>query len=171
MREQRSGRIVNVSSIGGKVHVPLGGWYHATKFAVEGLSDALRLELEPFGIDVVVIQPGAVDTAWHRVAADNLLATSGHGAYAGQAAAVWGVLSAAGLASPPEVIANTIVRAAEAHRPRTRYAVGLGAKPIIFARWLLPDRVFDRLVRLAFGIVGRVADTRQAEPVSEGRSL
>jgi NAD(P)-dependent dehydrogenase (short-subunit alcohol dehydrogenase family) len=171
MREQRSGRIINVSSIGGKVHVPLSGWYHATKFAVEGLSDALRLELAPFDIDVVVIQPGAINTEWHRVAADNLLTISGRGVYAGQAVAVGGVLSAAGLASRPEVIANTIVRAAEARRPRTRYAVGLGAKPIIFARWLLPDRVFDRLVRLAFGIVGRVADTRQAEPVSEGRSL
>ncbi len=62
MRERRSGRIVNVSSIGGKIHEPLGGWYHSTKFAVEGLSDSLRLELKPFGIDVVVIQPGAIRT-------------------------------------------------------------------------------------------------------------
>ena len=70
MRAQRSGRIINVSSVGGKVHVPLGGWYHATKFAVEGLSDALRLELAPFGIHVVVIEPGAINTEWHGVAAD-----------------------------------------------------------------------------------------------------
>jgi NAD(P)-dependent dehydrogenase (short-subunit alcohol dehydrogenase family) len=170
MREQGSGRIINVSSMGGKVHVPLSGWYHATKFAVEGLSDALRLELEPFGIDVVVIEPGAINTEWHGVAADNLLAASAHGAYAGQSATVGRVLSAAGLASRPEVVANAIVRAAQARRPRTRYAVGLGAKPIIFARWLLPDRVFDRLVRLAFGLVSRVVGARQNEPVSAGRS-
>ena len=77
--------------------MPLGGWYHATKFAVEGLSDALRLELAPFGIHVVVIEPGAIDTEWHHVAADNLLATSGRGAYADQAAAVVKLLSASGI--------------------------------------------------------------------------
>lgn len=171
MREQRSGRIINVSSIGGKVHVPLCIWYHATKFAVEGLSDALRLELAPFGIDVVVIEPGAINTEWHAVAAENLQAMSGHGGYAGDAAALGRILSAAGFASRPEVIANTIVRAAQARRPRTRYAVGLGAKPVIFARWLLPDRVFDRLVRFAFRIVSRVAGARRAEPVSAGRLM
>ncbi len=72
MRRQRRGRIINVSSIGGRIHEPLGDWYHATKFAVEGLSDSLRAELRPFGIDVVVIQPGAVRTEWGAIAAQNL---------------------------------------------------------------------------------------------------
>src|ERR1700741_2782575 len=70
--------------MGGKIHVPLGGWYHATKFAVEGFSDALRIEVAPYGIQVSVIEPGAINTEWHRVAAENLLATSGVGAYADQ---------------------------------------------------------------------------------------
>jgi NAD(P)-dependent dehydrogenase (short-subunit alcohol dehydrogenase family) len=166
MRQNRSGRIINVSSIGGKIHTPLGGWYHATKFAVEGLSDALRLELAPFGVHVVVIEPGAIDTEWHCVAAENLLATSGQGVYAGQAAAVVRVLSAGGLASSPDVIAKAIVRAAAARRPRTRYAVGLGSKPVILARRVLPDRVFDLLVRLTYLIAGNIVRTMSAQPIS-----
>lgn len=168
MRNQGGGRIVNVSSIGGKVHVPLSGWYHATKFAVEGLSDALRLDLAPFGIRVVVIEPGAINTEWHDVAAENLLATSGQGAYAAEAARVVKVMSAAGLASPPEVVAKAIGRAVVARRPRTRYAVGLGAKPVILARRVLPDRVFDLLVRLTFRIAGNVVRTMSAQPISAG---
>jgi NAD(P)-dependent dehydrogenase (short-subunit alcohol dehydrogenase family) len=170
MRNQGGGRIVNVSSIGGKVHVPLSGWYHATKFAVEGLSDALRLDLAPFGIRVVVIEPGAINTEWHDVAAENLLATSGQGAYAAEAARVVKVMSAAGLASPPEVVAKAIGRAVVARRPRTRYAVGLGAKPVILARRVLPDRVFDLLVRLTFSIADSVVRTMSAQPISAGRS-
>jgi NAD(P)-dependent dehydrogenase (short-subunit alcohol dehydrogenase family) len=169
MRKQGAGRIVNVSSIGGKVHVPLSGWYHATKFAVEGLSDALRLELAPFGIRVAVIEPGAINTEWHDVAAVNLLDTSGHGAYAAQAAAVIKVMSAAGLASPPDVVAKAIVRAAVARRPRTRYAVGLGAKPIIIARHMLPDRVYDRLMQFSFRIVSKFLGTPLAASISAGR--
>src|SRR5882757_6280672 len=76
MRAQRGGRIVNVSSIGGKIYTPLGGWYHATKFAVEGLSDSLRVELKPFGINVILIEPGSIRTEWGGIAAEGLLATS-----------------------------------------------------------------------------------------------
>ena len=168
MRNQCGGRIVNVSSIGGKVHVPLSGWYHATKFAVEGLSDALRLDLAPFGIRVVVIEPGAINTEWHDVAAENLLATSGQGAYAAEAARVVKVMSAAGLASPPEVVAKAIGRAVVARRPRTRYAVGLGAKPIIIARHMLPDRVYDRLMRFSFRVVSKFGPPLAAS-ISAGR--
>jgi NAD(P)-dependent dehydrogenase (short-subunit alcohol dehydrogenase family) len=161
LREQRSGHIFNISSVGGKIYEPLGGWYHATKFAVEGLSDALRMELAPFGIHVVVIEPGAIRTEWSGIAAGNLLATSGQGAYAGQAAAIAGVLAAADnrprLSSPPEVIANAVARALRARRPRTRYAVGMGAKPLIFARRVLPDRAFDRVMRLVFRLDSRTA--------------
>jgi NAD(P)-dependent dehydrogenase (short-subunit alcohol dehydrogenase family) len=170
MRGQRSGRIINVSSIGGKLHTPLGGWYHAAKFAVEGLSDALRLELAPFGIQVVVVEPGATNTEWHRLAADRLLRSSVDSAYADQVTEVVRALSAADLASRPEVIANAIVRAVRARRPRTRYAAGIGAKPIILARRVLPDRVFDGLIRLSFRIVSGTVRTRQAVTVSAGRS-
>ena len=79
MRAQKSGAIVNISSIGGKIYEPFGAWYHASKFAVEGLSDSLRLELEPFGIRVIVIEPGAIRSEWNGIARDNLLQHSGSG--------------------------------------------------------------------------------------------
>jgi NAD(P)-dependent dehydrogenase (short-subunit alcohol dehydrogenase family) len=170
MREQREGRIVNISSIGGRIHLPLCGWYHATKFAVEGFSDTLRMELAPFGIRVVVIEPGAIDTEWHGVAGDNLTATSGQGTYGRQAAALVKVLSAGGLASRPEVIGDAIVRAAQARRPRTRYRVGLGAKPVLLARWALPDKTFDRMIRLVLGVGSRVAGSPPVVKMAAGRA-
>jgi short-subunit dehydrogenase len=72
MRAQNFGRIINVTSIGGKLATPLGGWYHASKFALEGLSDSLRNEVAQFGIDVVVIEPGGVKSEWGDIAASNL---------------------------------------------------------------------------------------------------
>lgn len=170
MREQREGRIINVSSIGGRIHLPLCGWYHATKFAVEGFSDTLRMELAPFGIRVIVIEPGAIDTEWHGVAGDNLTATSGQGAYGRQAAALVKLLSAGGLTSRPEVIGDAIVRAAQARRPRTRYRVGLGAKPVLLARWALPDKTFDRMIRLVLGVGSRVAGSPPVVKMAAGRA-
>lgn len=170
MRLQHEGRIINMSSMGGRIHLPLCGWYHATKFALEGFSDTLRMELAPFGIHVVVIEPGAIDTEWHGVAGDNLAATSSLGAYGSQAAALVKVLSAGGLASRPEVVADAVVHAAEARRPRTRYRVGLGAKPALLARWALPDKAFDRMVRLVLGAGSRVAASRPVAKISAGRA-
>jgi short-subunit dehydrogenase len=83
MRKQQSGRIVNISSMGGKIYTPFGAWYHATKHAVEGWSDCLRLELKEFGIDVVVVEPGGIKTPWGEISAENLKKASGNGAYAG----------------------------------------------------------------------------------------
>jgi short-subunit dehydrogenase len=77
MRHQRSGKIVNITSVGGKMATPLGGWYHASKYAVEGLSDSLRLEVKQFGIDVIVIEPGGVKTEWGAIAFDNAAKVSG----------------------------------------------------------------------------------------------
>ena len=88
MRAQTSGRIINVSSIGGKFYEPLGAWYHATKFAVEGFSDSLRLELAPYGIRVVIIEPGPILTEWNEIARDSLVETSRGTAYEQQAEAV-----------------------------------------------------------------------------------
>ncbi len=170
MRANRSGRIINMSSMGGKVHVPLGGWYHATKFAVEGFSDALRLEVAPFGIQVIVIEPGAINTEWHSVAADNLVVTSGGGAYTDLAAAVAKILAAGGLGSSPEVIAKAVDRAVRARRPRSRYAVGLGAKPILLARLVLPDKVFDRTARLVVRVGSRVVGAPAVRKISAGRA-
>ncbi|WP_242123847.1 oxidoreductase [Sphingobium sp. Sx8-8] len=155
MRAQRSGTIVNITSMGGKIHTPLGAWYHGTKFALEAMSDCLRMEVQPFGIDVVVIEPGGIRTEWAGIAADKLRATSGHGPYAPQANAM--AVSMVGEASvkrqsPPQLIADTIGKAVTARKPKTRYAVGFGAKPMIFLRGLLSDRAFDGLMRQATGI-------------------
>ena len=170
LRAQHDGRIINISSMGGRIHLPLCGWYHATKFALEGFSDTLRMELAPFGIHVVVIEPGAIDTEWHGVAGDNLIAMSSQGAYGGQAAALVKVLSAGGLASRPEVVADAVVRAAGARRPRTRYRVGLGAKPALLARWALPDKAFDRMVRLVLAVGSRVAGSPPVAKISASRA-
>jgi NAD(P)-dependent dehydrogenase (short-subunit alcohol dehydrogenase family) len=158
MRAQRSGRIVNITSIGGKMHEPLGSWYHATKFAVEGLSDCLRMELAPFGIGVVIVEPGAIRTEWSGIAREGLLAVSGAGPYAAQAQAHGRLLAKAGTAasaSPPEVVAATVAKALAAARPRTRYATGGGAKTILLLRRMLSDRMFDRTLRFAFGQMAR----------------
>lgn len=149
MRANRSGRIINISSMGGKIYTPFGGWYHATKFALEGFSDCLRLEVEQFGIDVVVVEPGGIKTEWGTIAADHLRETSGGGAYAGEASKAADSMRKTyqgSRLSPPSVIAKTIVRAATTTRPRTRYAVGYGAKPILFLRRWLSDRMFDALI-------------------------
>jgi NAD(P)-dependent dehydrogenase (short-subunit alcohol dehydrogenase family) len=158
MRERRSGTIVNVTSMGGRMYTPFGGWYHASKFGLEALSDCLRTELAPFGIDVVVVEPGAIRTEWGAIAAERLRATSAGGPYERQAEATARNLAAGSadntlLASPPSVVADAIGRAVTARRPKTRYVVGVGARPLIFARTVLPDRVFDKVIKLVVGLV------------------
>ena len=155
MRSRRSGRIVNVSSIGGKMYEPLGAWYHATKFAVEGLSDSLRVELEPHGVHVVVIEPGAIRTEWGGISAQSALARSGDTAYAQQAhqlAKTYSVADRPGVGADPRVVAVAIGRAVTARRPRTRYAVPTSAKAILLARRLLSDRAFDAVITRAYGM-------------------
>ena len=159
MRKRRRGRIINVSSIGGKVTTPLGSWYHASKFAVEGLSDALRNELRPFGIDVVVIEPGAIATEWGGIAIGSAIETSSDGPYRPIVDAVAGTLGgASGVsnASPPSVVSDAIVHAATAKRPRTRYVIGSNARPAIIGRRLLSDRAFDAVIRRMFHLPGRI---------------
>ncbi|MGD9957896.1 oxidoreductase [Nocardioides sp.] len=153
MRAAKQGRIINVSSIGGKFYEPMGSWYHATKFAVEGLSDSLRIELRPHGIDVVIIEPGPIRTEWNQTSRDNLVATSRDGAYAEQAETVRRVLESGDSrrrSSPPEVVARKIVKAAVSSSPRARYPVGKGAGTLMTARKLLPDVAFDALVRRVY---------------------
>ncbi|MCR1159856.1 oxidoreductase [Paenarthrobacter sp. UW852] len=148
MRRAHSGRIINVSSIGGKIYEPLGAWYHGTKFAVEGMSDSLRLELRPHGIDVVIIEPSGTDSEWGTIAGTGLLARSGEGPYEDHAHIVAAALASTSgqghvLSTPARVVADTIVRAAKAKRPRTRYPVGRGAWSVLAMRRILPDRIFD----------------------------
>jgi NAD(P)-dependent dehydrogenase (short-subunit alcohol dehydrogenase family) len=149
MRAQRSGTIVNISSMGGRIYTPLGGWYHGTKFALEALSDCLRLEAKPFGIDVVVIEPGSIQTEWGDIAAGNLRKVSADGPYARRADAMAASMESEANAhrnSPPTVIADAIAKAVTARRPRTRYTAGFAAKPLITLRRVLPDRAFDALI-------------------------
>lgn len=149
MRKRRYGKIVNISSIGGKVYTPFGAWYHATKYALEGITDCLRLETKEFGIDPIVIEPGGIKTDWGLIAADNLKKTSGSGAYAEQASRVAErtvKLYSGDQLSSPEVIAQAIVKAITANHPKTRYVAGYGAKVALFVRNTFGDRVFDRLI-------------------------
>jgi NAD(P)-dependent dehydrogenase (short-subunit alcohol dehydrogenase family) len=158
MRAQRDGYIVNVSSVGGKIWEPLGSWYHATKFAVEGLSDSLRAEVAEFGIKVIVIEPGAIRTEWAAISADNLEAASAGTPYRDQARFVGGALRTADksrLTSGPDVVANAIAKAVQSPRPRTRYAVGGGARSVLLAQRVLTDRGFDRLIRTSYRAIGR----------------
>jgi NAD(P)-dependent dehydrogenase (short-subunit alcohol dehydrogenase family) len=150
MRAAGRGRIVNVSSMGGRIYAGMGSWYHASKHALEGWSDCLRLELAPFGLEVVVIRPGLIRTEFADVAFAPMLDRSGAGPYGSQARRLATALQQAynsGRCSPPEVVAETILRACRSRRPRTRYAPGHFARPLLLARWLLPDRGFDGLVR------------------------
>jgi NAD(P)-dependent dehydrogenase (short-subunit alcohol dehydrogenase family) len=159
MRQQHDGYIVNVSSMGGKIWEPLGSWYHASKFAVEGLSDSLRVEVAEFGIKVVIIQPGTIRSEWSGIAADQLEASSASTPYARQAKLVGAGLRGVDqmrLASGPEVVAEAITKAVQSPRPRTRYVVGGGARGILLAERILPDRGFDKFIQLGYRFAGRI---------------
>ena len=147
MRKQHYGKIINISSIGGKFAAALGGWYHASKFALEGLSDSLRNEVKQFGIDVVVIEPGGVKSEWSSIAIDNLIKTSGNTAYQDivkQFAAI--AQKAEAKNADPVVIVNLIRKAIEAKNPKTRYHGGYMASAALFMRKILPDRMFDKML-------------------------
>ena len=150
MRKHEFGKIVNISSMAGKVTTPFGAWYHATKYAVEGFSDCLRMETAPFGIDVIIIEPGAIQTNWGMIAADNLKNNSSTGAYKKSANRVVHYLknnySGTNL-TKPEFIAKTIVKSVTVSKPKTRYLVGYGAKLSVFFKRLLTDRGFDLLIQ------------------------
>lgn len=153
MRAQGSGRIINISSVGAVIYEPFGAWYHATKFAVEGFSDSLRVELRQFGIDVVIVRPAGIITEWNKISRDGLIESSRGGAYEKQAIRAAKTLKSvdnAMLSSGPKTVAKTIVKAATARRPRSRYATGRGARSVIATRRLLPDRAFDAILTRAY---------------------
>ncbi len=145
MRGQNQGTIINISSMGGKIWTPLGAWYHATKHALEGWSDCLRYELAPQGIDVVIIEPGVIDTEWYDEMEERLLARSGDGPYADLVEDfIETTRETSG--SEPELVAKIIRKAVLASNPKARYAVGANAKPLIALRRFGGDRIFDRIV-------------------------
>ncbi|MBD3184564.1 SDR family NAD(P)-dependent oxidoreductase [Candidatus Poribacteria bacterium] len=148
MREQKRGKIANISSMGGKIYTPLGAWYHATKHALEAWSDCLRFEVSPFGIDVIIIEPGIIETEFADVMVDPMMERSGNTAYSELAEKIKAAtLDSYKDGSPASEVAETVLKAVKAGKPKTRYAVGKMAKTFIFFRWLLGDRMFDRIVR------------------------
>ena len=151
MRENRFGKIVNITSIGGKIYTPFGGWRHATKFALEGWSDRLRLETKPFGIDVIIIEQGGIKTDWRLIAAEQLRKISGDGAYAKAANKTADTMAksySGQQLSDPSVVASMILKAITAPRPRTRYHCGYMAGTTLMLRRKLSDQMLDRVMSL-----------------------
>ena len=156
MRRQRWGRIVNLSSMGGRFTFPGGGFYHASKHAVEAFSDALRFEVRGFGVHVAIVEPGLIRTEFGATAAEGVGEPEG-GPYAAFNRHVADVsVSAyesgplARLGGPPEAVARTIERALVADRPHARYRVTPSASALIAQRRLLPDAAWDALLRSQF---------------------
>lgn len=160
MRERRWGKILNVTSIGGLQASPYGGWYHASKFAVEGLSSSLRQELEPFGVDVILIRPGAIKTEWGGIAAESMLKVSGNGPYAPAVRALYDLFTGprlGELAGDPAVIADVVERAITAHRPKTGYIAPRAARIMVrIGRLLGSDRLRDRATRAFMHLPARM---------------
>jgi short-subunit dehydrogenase len=166
MRRRGRGRILNVSSMGGRITLPGGAFYHASKYAVEGLSDALRMEVAQFGIDVVLIEPGPVKTPWNDVAAASLSSAAPASAdggsdgdpYATYKAAVGSSFgrTQAGLVgrfgSTSEDIAKVITQAVTARRPRARYLINPVAKSLVAMNQVLPARAYDSVMRRQYGL-------------------
>lgn len=149
MRKAASGTIINTSSMGGKMYFPMGAWYHASKHAVEGLSDCLRLELQPFNIKVVVLEPGFIATEFGAVLLDGFSKISRTSAYSSIMEKIEaGTKKSAekGGSSDPQVIADTVSKIIQTSKPKTRYRVGKFAKPMVWMRLYLGDKLFDKMV-------------------------
>ncbi len=157
MREAGRGRIVNMSSMGGRLVYPTGGWYHASKYAVEALSDALRVEVAPFGVQVVVVEPGLIRTEFESVASGGLDPAGASGPYADlrrHADAVMRRSYGSRLGAEPVAVAEVVRSAIEARRPRTRYVVTPAAKASVQLRRFGGDRVWDAVVRRTYRLGG-----------------
>ncbi|MFY0252541.1 oxidoreductase [Chitinophaga sp. 30R24] len=147
MRRQHAGKIVNITSVGGKIVSPFGAWYHVSKFGVEALSDALRLEVASLGIDVIVIEPGGVKTEWGDIAMQNLERTSSKGPYANKANKMVALAQKfANRNAEPSLIAQLILKAVTVAKPKTRYHAGFMAGTVLFAKKWLSDRQFDKMI-------------------------
>lgn len=154
MREQRSGRIVNIGSMGGKLTFPGGGAYHASKYAVEALSDALRFEVGGFGIRVVLVEPGLITTNFEAAVAAGMPTADGPYARFNDAVqkATTGVYDGpmAKLGGPPEAVAKVIEKALTRRRPKPRYLVTPSAYGAIAGRRMMPDRLWDAAMKAQF---------------------
>lgn len=147
MREQKDGLIINVTSIAGKIYTPMGSYYHASKHALEGLSDCLRVEAEQFGIRVVMIEPGLISTSWSGIMFDNLETDSARTVYYETAKGVEGMYRGFKY-SHPSVIAKTILKAMNSKHPKARYRAGKYADLFVIAHALCPTKLYDKIMKL-----------------------
>lgn len=158
MRAQRWGRVINLSSMGGKLVFPGGGFYHATKYAVEAISDALRFEVRGFGVSVVIIEPGLIKSGFSEAALSGMDGVGRsedpyaafHEAVAKATKESYEKGPLARLAGTPEDVAKTIQKAIEASKPKSRYTVSGSAKLLLTQRKLLSDSSWDRFLRSNF---------------------
>jgi NAD(P)-dependent dehydrogenase (short-subunit alcohol dehydrogenase family) len=156
MRAQRWGKVVNISSMGGRLTFPGGGLYHASKYAVEALSDALRFEVRGFGVDVILIEPGLITTNFGEVASTSVQSASDGGAYTDFNRKVAALTEdaykgpMAKLGAGPDAVAKTIARALSSRRPKARYPITASARLLINQRRLMPDRLWDLAMRTQF---------------------
>jgi NAD(P)-dependent dehydrogenase (short-subunit alcohol dehydrogenase family) len=159
MRRQRYGRIVNLSSMGGRLTFPGGGFYHGTKYAVEAISDALRFEVKGFGIDVILIEPGLIKTEFGDTVAKEMGEADGDYAEFNRAVSEATVGAYQGpmmrLGGGPETVARKIGKALSARRPKARYPVTASARLALMQKALLPDRGWDLAVGTQFPQPGK----------------
>jgi short-subunit dehydrogenase len=149
MRGKKSGKIINMSSMGGKVYTPFGAWYHATKYALEGWSDCLRIELKDFGIDVILIEPGVIKTEFQDVMMDSTVERSIGTPYEKKLKALEKAtqeMYAKGIGSPPSTITKLIIKAINSHNPKRRYVGGLFAKPMLFIKKWFGDKMYEKAI-------------------------
>ena len=149
MRKQKSGKIINMSSMGGKVYTPFGAWYHATKYALEGWSDCLRIELKSFGIDVILIEPGVIKTEFQDVMMDSTVERSIGTPYEKKLKALEKAtqeMYTRGIGSPPSTITKLIIKAINSHNPKRRYVGGLFAKPMLFIKKWFGDKMYEKAI-------------------------
>ncbi|MBO3064957.1 oxidoreductase [Staphylococcus shinii] len=146
MREQKAGKIINISSIGGRIPNYFGTWYHASKYALEGYSESLRLELSDFGIDVIIIEPGGIKTEWGTIAAQNLKSVAKGGHYEEKALKMAQSMikqQSLNILSHPSVVAKVIIKSIEKRHVQAKYVTGFIAKPLIILHAILPIKLFN----------------------------
>ena len=149
MRKQKSGKIINMSSMGGKVYTPFGAWYHATKYALEGWSDCLRIELKSFGIDVILIEPGVIKTEFQDVMMNSTVERSIGTPYENKLKALEKATKEMydrGIGSPTSTITKLIIKAINSHNPNRRYVGGLFAKPMLFIKKWFGDKMYEKAI-------------------------
>ena len=159
MRKNKEGKIINISSIGGKIYTPYGAYYHATKHALEGYSDCLRYELKPFNINVVLIEPGIIQSEWSNIAKENMEKHSLSGSYSDGVAFYSKYLEkvySKRSASKPEIIGNLIAKVSVKKNPSPRYAAGKMAHLSLITRKFLPDNLFDYVLKKQISIISKL---------------